>query len=65
MSWILDKFSQLQSAFASIIPQDTSTQTVDYADLKVVELRTLAKDRGLKGYTALRKSELIEMLRQN
>jgi|TARA_Y100000310_G_scaffold344611_1_gene458292 hypothetical protein len=42
-----------------------SAKTVNYADLKVAELKTLAKEKGLKGYTGLRKAELIEMLKQN
>ena len=31
----------------------------DYKNLKVLELREIAKSRGLKGYSRLRKSELI------
>jgi len=65
MSWILDKFSQLQSAFESFVPLTVSAKTVNYADLKVTELKTLAKEKGLKGYTGLRKAELIEVLKQN
>ena len=33
--------------------------------LKVTELKALAKQKGLKGYTGLRKAELVEMLQQN
>ena len=32
------------------------------AGLKVAELRTVAKERGFKGYTKLKKSELLELL---
>ncbi len=34
----------------------------DYKNLKVVELREIAKSRGLKGYSRLRKSELISFI---
>jgi hypothetical protein len=37
----------------------------ELSDLKVVELKSMAKEKGLKGYTGLRKAELIEMLQQN
>jgi len=65
MSWILDKFLLLQSVFDSFTPQSPRTQTIDYTALKVVELKTLAKERGLKGYNGLRKAQLVEMLQQN
>ena len=35
---------------------------MDYNNLSVIELREIAKDRGLKGITTLKKSELIEAL---
>ena len=34
----------------------------DYKNLKVLELREIAKSRGLKGYSRLRKSELISFI---
>jgi hypothetical protein len=36
--------------------------TTDLSGLKLVELRALAKDRGLKGYTKLRKADLLALL---
>ncbi len=37
-------------------------EDLDLESLKVVELKALAKDRGIRGYSALRKAELIELL---
>jgi len=71
MSWISDRIIQLQSAFASFIPGiEYSAYTKDrpadnLSTLKVVELKALAKERGFKGYTGLRKAELVKMLQEN
>jgi len=43
----------------------TSGTTVvinDYSKLKVTELKVLAKERGIKGYSSLKKAQLIELL---
>ena len=37
----------------------------DYKNFKVSELREIAKSRGLKGYSRLRKSELISFIKDN
>jgi|TARA_Y100000296_G_scaffold28509_1_gene33178 hypothetical protein len=65
MSWLANKFTELRSFFsgaATTAPEDT---TSDISELKVTELKALAKERGLKGYTGLRKAQLVELLKQN
>lgn len=39
--------------------------TTDYASMKVTELKGLAKERNLKGYSTLKKAELVELLNNN
>jgi hypothetical protein len=36
--------------------------TKDYSGKTVTQLKTLAKEQGLKGYSSLKKSELINLL---
>ena len=73
MSWITEKITQLQAAFNAFIPNTTAyshkdcshSKSVDFSSLKVTELKAVAKEKGLTGYTGLRKAQLIEMLEQN
>ncbi len=43
-------------------PKAEAKETVAFADMKVAELREVAKEKGLEGYSAMKKAELIEAL---
>ena len=56
-------FSDGKTAKEELSPITTVTvPSVDYGTKTVVQLKTIAKDRGLKGYSSLKKAELIELL---
>ncbi|CAK9222351.1 unnamed protein product [Sphagnum troendelagicum] len=50
---------------AEITVQTESTHDSDLASYKLPELKSIAKARGLKGYSKLRKSELLELLQSS
>ena len=57
---------QLLKLLGIVTPETPSTEeSVDYSDMKVSELKDVAKARGLKGYSTLKKAELIEFLTNN
>ena len=71
MSWISERIVQLQNTFATFwatnqpdSPTPVEVQ-VDFNNFKVAELKAMAKERGFKGYTSLRKAQLVELLEQN
>jgi|TARA_R110002051_G_scaffold85722_1_gene151055 hypothetical protein len=60
MSWLANRFTELRSFFAGTQENDA----FDLNDFKVIELKAMAKERGFKGYTGLRKTQLVELLKQ-
>lgn len=73
--WITNKFKNLQEFLSSMSCSDCFGNTKstivevsldnDLSGLKLVELKSIAKEKGLKGYSGLRKAELIDLLNQN
>lgn len=60
MSW-LEKMKSFFSKDQEV--QEETTQNL--VDMKVSELRAVAKERGMKGYTSLRKAQLLELLQRD
>ena len=40
-------------------------ESIDYESMTVVQLRELARERGLTGYSSLNKADLIQLLKDN
>jgi hypothetical protein len=57
-------FNSIKTAFGfgSIHSSETS---VDFSSMKIVELRDYAKSQGMKGYTRLRKAELVKRIQEH
>mgnify|MGYP003636623962 FL=1 len=66
VNWFSGTHKQLMEALGvstnKTEESDTSQTTKDYSGKTVTQLKTLAKERGLKGYSSLKKSELINLL---
>jgi len=45
------------------VKKEVAAQVVDLDSMTVVDLRSMAKDKGLTGYSKLKKADLIEALK--
>ncbi|MBC8409281.1 MAG: Rho termination factor N-terminal domain-containing protein [Rhodobacteraceae bacterium] len=61
MNW-LNKITRL---FKTKTDKTEKKVTINYSVLKMVELKVIAKEKGLKGYNKLRKADLINLLENN
>lgn len=43
-------------------PAETETEAVNYSDLTVKDLKDIAKERNIEGYSTLNKEDLIAVL---
>lgn len=62
MSWLSNTINQIQNMLSG---KKEVVETTDFSSLKVVELKALAKEKGLKGYNKLRKADLVKALQVN
>ena len=46
-------------------PATTNTEAVNLSAYTVAELKSIAKERGLKGYSGLNKTDLIDFINNN
>jgi len=66
LSEYYERMVQVFSKTQQTTPEDAvELSNTDYSTFKVVDLKAAAKARGLKGYTRLKKSELIDLLNKN
>ncbi len=63
MNWFTQKIMGMfgKSTETSAVT-DNTPNTPDYGDMKVAELKAIAKERGIKGYYKLKKADLISAL---
>ena len=64
----MSRLKELWDNVCSFVGCDSTAETPQgpaLENLKLVELKAIAKDRGLKGYSQLRKAELIRLLEEN
>lgn len=45
------------------MPENVTEATIDISDMDTAHLRALAKEKGLSGYSALTKAELLDVLK--
>ena len=64
-SWFSGTHEQLMELFAKARGKKTTEVTVDYDSMTVVDLKAMSKEKGLKGYSTLKKTDLIQFLKDN
>ena len=63
VEWFSGTHKQLMEALGISTNKTEEVEvTTDYSGQTVSQLKTIAKERGLKGYSSLKKAELITLL---
>lgn len=50
------------TGLASIVEEVEAPQNINFNKLKVDELKAIAKEKGLEGYSSMTKAQLIELI---
>ncbi len=58
----LDDFNEENKETKKEVKKETKKETVDYSKMTVSELKKLAKEKGVSGYSTMKKDELISSL---
>lgn len=58
----LDDFNEEKKETKKEVKKETKKETVDYSKMTVSELKKLAKEKGVSGYSTMKKDELISSL---
>lgn len=56
-------FKEVEKLGGSQMNQETTSEEIDLENLKVEELKAIAKAKGIEGYSKVTKGDLIEVLR--
>ena len=63
LKWVSGTHKQLMEALGISTNKTKEAEVItDYSNQTVSQLKTIAKERGLKGYSNLKKAELITLL---
>ena len=58
-------FNAVETVEEQVTSLSLEEDTIDYESMTVTQLRELAKERGLTGYSSLNKADLIQLLKDN
>ena len=64
MSLLTTIKSWFNNSAATPVEAEEVAEAINYSDFVTSELKAMAKERGLKGYSKLNKRELIELMQQ-
>ena len=56
------RIASIPTEEVELVEEVAAPQEIDYSSMTVSQLREIAKNKGIEGYSSLKKAELIEKL---